>query len=402
MTSPKMIAAMNELKTIGGESLLLCAARRQSLEPVVMLREYMLGALSPVIAEHCAKGAAPEQAREQMIQNANLSRMLDERKMDVNGFAFNYMVMRHLVSKAPIFTASPALHLILEDTAVKDNVPVKFFAGPAATCYIEFEPPEKRQSSTFRTFAEGRYRICEGCYVQETRFEKLPGLSSIARQALELDPNAPVRQVNIGFSASPIDLDGRSATRSSMGMVSDDTVDYFSFFIQDEDENLGDMFERHLRFYSIRNEMERGMSEYEFGSFADTFRRNLMHLSKIFFYLNVEKRQQLKVNDATDLQSRIGKVAEKKQRKLVQQLSRTYDRIVIGPKDYTPIHQRLQAGELPKGTMRPHYRRGYFGIRHVGSGQARHPELVRVKEALINSELLSEADEITPKQYDLR
>lgn len=401
MTSPKLIAAMNELKTFGGESLLLCAARRQTLEPVSMLRQYMLGDLYPAIAEHCAKGMASEQSREQLIQNPDLKRLLDERKMDGNGYAFNYVVMRHLVNKAPIFTVSSALHLMLEDTGVKDNVPVKYFGAPASTCYIEFEPPEKRQTSSFRTFAEGRYRICEGCYVQETRFEKLPPLSSIARQSLELDPQAPVRQINIGFTASPVDPEGRGAPCSATGMVSDDTVDYFSFFIQDEDENLGDMFERHLRFYAVRNELEGGMSEYEFGAFADMFRRNLMHLSKIFFYLNVERRQQLKVNDATDLQARIGKVAEKKQRKLVQQLNRAYDRIVVGPKDYTPIHLRLQTGDLPKGTVRPHYRRGYFGIRYLGSGQAKHAELVRVKEALINADLMHDA-EITPKQYDIR
>lgn len=400
MASQELIAAANELKTMGGDSLLLCAARRQSLKPVIMLREFMLGALYPAIAEQCAKGAAAEQAREQLVNNPELNRLLDQKKMDANGFAFNYVVMRHLVNKAPIFTVSPALHLMLEDTGVKENIPVKFFAAPAATCYIEFVPPELRLTSPFRTFAEGRYRICEGCYVQESRFDKLPALSSFARQSLELDPNMPVRQVNIGFSACPVDPDGQGSTRSGAGLIGDDTVDYFTFYIQG-DEDLGEMFERHLRFYAMRNEIEGGMSDYEFSAFTDNFKRNLMHLSKIFFYLNVDKRQQLKINDASELEARIGKVAEKKQRKLIQQLSRVYDRIVVGPKDYTPISKRLQSGDLPKGTVRPHYRRGYFGIRHVGSGQAKHAELVRVKEALINPELLNNSD-ITPKQYEVR
>lgn len=365
-----------------------------------MLREYMLGALYPAIAEQCIKGAAAEQAREQLMRIPELDQLLNEKKMDTNAFAFNYVVMRHVINKAPIFTVSPALHLMLEDTGVKENIPVKFFGAPSATCYIEFVPPEHRLTSPFRTFAEGRYRICEGCFVQETHFEKLPALSSLARQSLELDPNLPVRQVNIGFSACPVDPDGKGSTRSGTGLVGDDTVDYFTFYIQG-DENLGEMFERHLRFYAMRNEIEGGMSDYEFSAFTDNFKRNLMHLSKIFFYLNVERRQQLKINDASELEARIGKVAEKKQRKLVQQLSRVYDRIVVGPKDYMPISKRLQSGDLPKGTVRPHYRRGYFGIRYVGSGQANRPELVRVKEALINSELMTDSD-ITPKQYEVR
>ena len=401
MASQELMTALNELKTMAGDSLLLCAARRQSLKPVIMLREFMLGDLYPAIARGCSKGLAAEQSREQLIQSPAMNKLLDERKMDSNGFAFNYVVMRHVVNRAPIFTVSPALHLMLEDTGVKENIPVKYFAAPAATCFVEFEPPEKRLSSAFRTFAEGRYRICEGCYVQETIFEKPPQLSQLARQELELDPHLPARQINISFSACPVDPDGHGSSKSGAGQVGDDTVDFFTFYLQDPDERLGEMFDRHLRFYAMRNEIEGGMSDYEFSAFTGNFRRNLMHLSKIFFYLNVEKRQQVKINDASELEARIGKVAEKKQRKLVQQLSRVYDRIVVGPKDYTPINQRLQSGDLPKGTVRPHYRRGYFGIRYVGSGQANHAELVRVKEALINSQLLNEA-EITPKQYEVR
>lgn len=400
MASQELITAASELKDIRGESLLLCSARRQALKPVITLRKYMLGELYPAIAELCLKGHAAEQARQELVIIPEMSKLLDERKMDANGFAFNYVVMRQVANKAPIFTVSPALHLMLEDTGVKENIPVKFFAAPAATCYIEFVPPELRLASPFRTFAEGRYRICEGCYVQESNFDKLPPLSSLARQSLELDPKLPVRQLSVAFSACPVDQDGHSAGRAYSGQVSDDTVDYFTFYIQG-DEDLGEMFDRHLRFYAMRNEMEGGMSDNEFSAFTENFKRNLMHLSKIFFYLNVERRQQIKISDASELELRIGKVAEKKQRKLLQQLNRVYDRIVVGPKDYTPISKRLQSGDLPKGTVRPHYRRGYFGIRHVGSGQARHAELVRVKEALINSELLNDSD-ITPKQYDVR
>jgi hypothetical protein len=400
MDTKSLAVALNELKTMTGDSLLMCAARRQSLKPLVMLRQYMLGDLFPMVSIFCSKEMAAEQVYEHLINDPIMNQLLEQKKMDISNFTFNYVVLRHLIKRAPIFTVSPALHLLLEDSGVRENVPVKYFAAPAATCYIEFEPPEQRLASTFRTFAEGMNRVCEGCYVQETSFETLPNLSSFAMGALELDPHRPARQLNVSFSASPaVNVSGGG--QAEPGQVGDDVVDFFTFFIQDEDECLGDMFDRHLKFYARRNDFERKMTEEAFASFTEIFKRNLLHLAKIFFYLNVEKRQQIKINDASELEARIIKVAEKKQRKLIQQRSRVYDRIVIGPKEYVPISKRLQTGDLPKGTVKPHYRRGYFGIRHVGSGQARHPELVRVKEALINEPLLRDSD-IDPKQYEIR
>lgn len=401
MSAPDLITALKELEAMTGDSLLICAPRRHSLGPLVMLRQKMLEGLYEPIRQACVKGLASEQAREQLLNDPEFNQLLLKLKMDENMFAFNYVVMRHVANRAPIFTVSPALHLMLEDTGVKDNVPVRYFAAPAATCFIEFEPPEKRLESSFRTYAEGAYRICEGCYVQESRFERLPRLSPIAMEMLELDPNKPARKLNISFTACPIDAQGRASGISQRGKVGDDTVDFVNMFIQDEEEDLAVMFERHTRFYAMRNAHEKHLSDEEFTAFCENYKRNLMHLAKIFFYLNVEKRQQIRVNDASELEKRIQGVAEKKQRKLIQQRSRVYDRIVVGPKDYTPINLRLESGEIPKGTKRPHYRRGYFGIRHVGSGQAKHAELVRVKEALINEQLLKEAD-ITPKQYEIR
>lgn len=401
MASQHMIQVAKEIAAMTGDSLLLCAARRHALEPLIELRKAMLGILYDPLAEACKQGMSSESALGHLLETPAYKDKIVSMGLYGNMFSFNYVVMRQVVNKAPIFTVSPALTQLLADTGVKDNVPVKYFAAPAATCFIEFEPPEGRATSEFKTYAEGKGRICEGCYVQETKHDRLPNISQMAREVLELDPHAPVRVVNVSFTASPLESGKATGSSSLSGQVGDDTVDYFNLFIQQEDEPLSALLERHVRFYSMKNADQKELTDSEFSAFNENFHRNLMHLTKILFYLNVEKRQQVTIKDATELQKRINGVAEKKQRKLVQQLNRVYDRIVVGPSHYTPINRRLESGDLPKGTKRPHYRRGYFGIRHVGAGQAKHAELVRVSEALINEQLLKDAD-LHTKDYEIR
>jgi hypothetical protein len=396
---PNITQLAKDIEAMTGDSLLLCAARRQTFASMIELRKATLGVLWEPLVASCKLEMSSEEALSHLLLVPEHKDKVLKMGLLGNTFAANYVVMRHFTQKAPIFTVSPALTQLLADTGVKDNVPVRYFAAPSATSYIEFEPPEGRVASEFKTYAEGKFRTCEGCYVQETKLHRLLDVSKAAREALELDPNAPVRIVNVSFTASPVE--SGTATGSVSGYFADDRIDYFNLFIQDENEPLSSLVDRHVRFYAMRNAEEQQLSDSQFSAFNENFHRNLMHLCKILFYLNVEKRQQVTIKDASDLEKRIQGVAEKKQRKLVQQLSRVYDRIVVGPSTYTPISRRMESGDLPKGTKRPHYRRGYFGIRHLGSGQARHTELVRVKEALINEQLLKDAD-LQTKDYEIR
>lgn len=399
MTIPNITQLAKDIEAMTGDSLLLCAARRQTFASMIELRKATLGVLWEPLAASCKLEMSSEEALSNLLLVPEHKDKVLKMGLLGNTFAANYVVMRHFVQKAPIFTVSPALTQLLADTGVKDNVPVRYFAAPSATSYIEFEPPEGRVASEFKTYAEGKFRTCEGCYVQETKLNRLLDVSKAAREALELDPHAPVRIVNVSFTASPVE--SVPGTGSVSGYFADDRIDYFNLFIQQENEPLSSLVDRHVRFYAMRNAEEQQLSDSQFSAFNENFHRNLMHLCKILFYLNVEKRQQVTIKDASDLEKRIQGVAEKKQRKLVQQLSRVYDRIVVGPSTYTPISRRMESGDLPKGTRRPHYRRGYFGIRHVGSGQAKHTELVRVKEALINEQLLKDAD-LQTKDYEIR
>jgi hypothetical protein len=396
----ELVNVLREVNSIGGETLNLCAPRRHALKPLHELRRLMLGSLYEPILSACRSEIAPSVARASFMTSPSLAAAMERLRMDESTFTSNYVILKHIDAKAPIFTVSPALHLMLEDTGVKDNVPVRYFSAPTKSCFIEFEPPEKRQASSFTTYAQGRDKICEGCFVQEIKFDKLPPMSVEARESLELDPNAPARLIYISFAASPV-VRGNTQIANNESRVAEDSVDFLTFYVQDENEELGSLIARHTNFHAMRNSQSRGMSSAAFDEFKQNYSKNLMHLVKVFFYLNVEKRQQIKISEASDLEKRISGVAEKKQRKLIQQLNRVYDRIVVGPTIYTPLDQRLSSGELPKGTKRPHFRRGYFGVRWVGTGLLKHAELVKVKETMVNEHMISGSG-VAPKDYEIR
>lgn len=134
-------------------------------------------------------------------------------------------------------------------------------------------------------------------------------------------------------------------------------------------------------------------------AFAESMRANFSRLAKVLFYMHVERKSQVVQTPAKDLEDRIKGVGDKKRPKLERMLNRTYDRIVVGPMTYKPLSLHIEQGETAKGTKAPHYRSGYFGIRWKGTGQAKMPELVRVKEAIINEHRLASRPE---REYEIR
>ena len=303
-----------------------------------------------------------------------------------------YLVSRHQFNRAPIFSVSEGLNALLDDTKVKKNIPIRFFAAPSKNAYIEFSSAQERSSSPFRLYASGMNGILEGCYIQETTHEKLPPLATEVRELLELDPRAPTRVIDIGFTASPLSPDGRQHQSIML-----DTIDTIHLYIQDESEPFGEVLRRHQQLNQhhsvIANNGDHDLYEYQ--------RNNVSRLSKILFYLSVEREERRAIKEQSDLEKRLASVADKKKPKIERMLTRTYDRIIVGPKTYTPIGERIASQSLPSGTKAPHYRSGYFGIRWLGTGGAKEAHLRRVKESIINEHLLR-GEKPNAKDYELR
>lgn len=387
MTIEQTIKALTEIPS---SALSMPLSRRCGYPEVVALKRHILGDGYHLMASCAKKGLSSSEMSHELSQHEDTyQKIFDVLKTHVS-LVSTYIPIKHLASKAPTLTVSPALEALLADTGIRGDVPARFFAPPFANCFIEFNPADLRHTSTHHTFAEGRGSILEGVFVQETRMDRLPSVSRETREVLELDPNSPTRFIELGFSESPINNPIAAKTRMPAAL---DTLDVMTIYIQDEEEPIGDILERHIAL----NQMRQNISPL----FGEHLRQNFMHLTKIFFYLSVEKKMRKQVAEQSDLEKRLESVADKKKGKLARQLTRVYDRIVIGPEKYTPLKELVQTGEKAKGTKAPHYRRGYFGIRWKGTGQAKTPELVRVSHSIINANLLN-GKIIEPKDYEIR
>ncbi|MBD8089373.1 hypothetical protein IFT48_05200 [Pseudomonas fluorescens] len=382
---------MQRIDELKGETLTLPLPRRMSLGPILKYRNLFLSQANPFIQFCCEQNDTLAHFIARSRDNSTLQELRSQFKFNDGAFRTMFLVSRHQYNNGPIYTVSEGLNSLLADTKVRENIPIRYFAPPMRNCYIEFAPAEKRSESPFRVEGAGLKAILEGCYLQETSYDALPPMATEARELLELDPHAKTRVLEVGFTASPIGLPGRS----SPALL--DTIDTLSIYIQDEDEPFGEVLRRHQQL----NEHADVIANNGYKDLFQTLQSNTEQLSKILFYLSVEREERRVVNEAADLEKRLKSVADKKKPKIEKMLTRAYDRIIVGPKSYTPIRDRIESMSLPAGTKSPHYRAGYFGIRWMGSGTAKHAELRRVKEAIINEELLK-GEKPGARDYEIR
>ncbi|MHD0644668.1 hypothetical protein ACYPKM_03380 [Pseudomonas aeruginosa] len=380
-------AAMAKSLEIKGAALSNCMPVRFNYPEVQAVRKAFLGKAYGLANLFCSRDTDYRPLAVLFGSDPELSAFARETHVVISF----HMAMRHMITKSPIFTVNQNLWQLLSDTKIKSNVPVRFFAAPYSDTYIEFNSPEYRAQSEIKT--AGGY-ICEGCYIQENKLDKLPEMSQNAREILELDPNKPCREILVGFTGSPV------GTASQLAYL--DQVDVISLLVQDEDEPLIDVFNRTIELEKFKA-IQAGRSFDHVEKYAESALGNITAVAKVLFYMNVEKREIKKVDEATQLRKRLVGVADKKARKIKQQLDRAYDRLIIGPESYTPLAARIQSGNVAPGTRAPHFRRGYFGIRYKGTGQAKVPELVRISAAEINRHLMRDGQGPTKaKNYEIR
>lgn len=400
MKYPSIRDAVTALSKLQGQILNMPLPKRLRLPEVADFKRAVLEQAYDLLMAKGSQEMISSQALEELYQDPVFTDKISIGKFDHVTLVSMYMSARHLATKAPIFTINPALNLLLEDTGIKNDVPALFFAPPYPTCFLEFDPAEQRNLSAHYMYSGGFLSICEGAFIQETKMDNLYKLRPETREMLELDPNLPARVLEIAFSASPARNDMAIKTGLPAAF---DNLDLMSIYIQDGNEPIKDILERHVRFYTQRYQDQATPSSGG-KTFTQMFADNFAYLTKVLFYLNVEKHSMRKETEASELEKRIEGVAEKKRDKLRRQLQRVYDRIVVGPDHYTPIKDLLPHSELPKGTKAPHYRRGYFGIRWKGHGQAKTAELIRVSHALVNMHLLKDPKQAPqkPKDYEIR
>jgi hypothetical protein len=382
------------LKDIPEEAVTLPLPRRLALTDVQNLINQHLGPLVPMMNKHAKLQSQTHKFVDEVYENPDLLDYMNHCGFETMHIAMYYLRQRQTFLKAPILTISPGLKGMLSDTGIKDNVPAKFLSAPFKTCYLEFEPAEQRKALALQ--ATQKKKLEEGCYLQEAQLEKCPDMPRAQREQLGLDPNAPVRLIEISFSYSPLNHPSRQD--GDIGVIFDKT-DYIAIFIQDENEPVKDVIERHMDFYGSSGFHVANLSQAEKAEFREELHNNCSRLMKALFYLHVDRKTQVVQRDASDLQKRLDGVGASKKSKIAKQLNKAYDRILIGPEKYVPIAERFEVDSTLKGRRAPHYRRGYFGLRWVGTGQAKTTELTRISETIVNEKFLTDT---TPRDYDIR
>ncbi len=164
----------------------------------------------------------------------------------------------------------------------------------------------------------------------------------------------------------------------------------FCYSIQDEDEDLGAVLERHIAFFTTPGASYHGAGPVDPGEVA-MIRPVVGHLAKMLLYLNLAEAERTPLLERRDLERRLrqfGKLTAQRR----ERLTGVYDRILIGPPAMgaTPAATGADAATNaggPTRTVRPHWRRGHFrripfgeGLRETRIGWIR-PTLVKAAEA---------------------
>lgn len=380
---------------VGDEYQFLPHPRRWSLPSMRNFNAELYKEAMPAALKLATNEGSGREAIKILNQNREaLEKIAARSSFAIEQYQINYMLLRHQAFKAPLFTVSEPLKQMLADTGVKSDIPATFLRPPFRTCYVELEPAEIRRERIRAGASTEQY--VEGCYLQEHTLNDLFALDmaddSLCKMGL--DRSKPTRVLDIAFTrfSAPRAGDVDKNYLASHGCVN------ISLLIQDEQESITHLITRQLDLYKERH-FEREGDLFELNRRFDFVRENIVNLAKTLLYLNLNIKDRIVESPASDYESRLKAVGDKKRDKLERQAARVYNRIVVGPKSYTPLAHRMEEGDLKKGRRRPHFRRGFFSVRWHGPREDQHPVLHRIPETIVNKDLMTEASR---SDYDIR
>ncbi len=167
----------------------------------------------------------------------------------------------------------------------------------------------------------------------------------------------------------------------------DDATAAITLTVHDENATMLEVLEEALNDDDARG-LKREAAE------ATDIRQCLFHLCKILLYLNTEKVVKTPLNERSELQVRLARVGAGKRGKLERQLTRTYDRIVIGAK--TPPLSGGGGPAIDSGRHLPTFwRRGHFRNQPYGEGRQQH-RIIWIEPVLVNADVAVSAPQSKP------
>jgi len=176
----------------------------------------------------------------------------------------------------------------------------------------------------------------------------------------------------------------------------DDASQDLILFIQNEDECLQELLDRHITFFkSPQAYCHRGMAAFNANE-ADSFKAIIYALAKALLYLNLPESRQEKNNERTELKNRIALLGNKKASKLSRKLEKTYDKIIVGSSSFQDTDEK---SVTKGGNIKTHWRRGHFRRIRIGEGRT-EVKIGWIQPSLVNASVLTE--NVTPKNYSVR
>jgi hypothetical protein len=385
MSPKEVMGYFNEIKTLPASLSRLSLPKRLEIPEIAKLKKSITGNLDIVIDVLVESGDSTNSIAQLVLNNqAHLESL---RAAEISRVALETQIIatRFQKAKSLVFTLRNSLSMRLADLDVGMEIPVKFIRPPFDCCYIEFCEAESRQDCTMTMYGENHNMIVEGAYCLNYNNASLKHLSQAALHALDLDRTKPARIIEICFTGSPYYPKSTNMPPEAAYM---DMCELISLIIQDEDEPLHDVINRHIQYSIDSNKglkrMLHGDSKVGDGFKCSIF-ENLNHLLKSLIYINSDLKTEVVQSDHANLLCKIASIKNpKKLSKLNGQLKRSYDRVLLGPATrYTPLNETLDKIHALTG-VKPHVRRGYFGIRWTGTGRV-DAKSTWIKPAIINA-----------------
>jgi len=274
----------------------------------------------------------------------------------------------------PILQVTPALQAMLAETDLASELPATLLRGPYPLAYIEFARPNPLRV-TNRT--SGLHE-CEGAYIGTY---ELPAhhdaLSIPARnRTLKLDPNKPVRVVELVITGSPV------GKENALDDASQDLV----LLIQDDEECLRAVLDRHIAWYNNPAAYGHpGLAPMDPAEVAMT-RPAVETLAKVLLYLHLSDAEKARVTERSDLEEKVRGLGPKKAARFRRRMTGAYDRIVIGPAGLPESEKPASGGGYgePQHSVKAHWRRGHFRTIRYGEKLSKS-RLGWIKPVLVNA-----------------
>ncbi len=253
----------------------------------------------------------------------------------------------------PILTVTPHLQDLLTATDVIQGLPARYFRCPFALAYVAFS---SANGLVIPNRVTGLHEF-EGAYVGTYTLKPHHDMFANVKRAqgLHLDPAKPTRLIELTLIGSPVGKDN----------TLDDASQDLTIGIQDEDECLTSLLERHLAYYQRPDAYSSPHMQPATSEEVQRIRPLVLALAKVLLYLNLGETEQVKVNAREELAlkyRKYGKLTAPRQ----AQLARVYNHILLGPSHHHPDHHPPTPGGEAGYRVRPHWKRGHFKRIHFG------------------------------------